>query len=592
MKRLHISDLRDALAMLALFAIMTLAVSLAIMGCGSDEPGGGGSAGTTATGGMGGTGGTGGEGGTSTGGTSATGGTAGEGGTPGNVWKKGVIGKAGVPRVIMQNGGPILGISLRDPMLRTLDGELDGGASDAEVDAGLPGVIPKVEFANPPAGDFVIITPPYQRLVNGIFEPAEPPYTVTYKPDGEILFDQHFNDWQQSLNMGCYGPYPVTVNGQDLSAFSGVTFDIEVRLDRQYFVTTASDCLYELMPNGLSEKRACGFDNPSSLLVHPQGFLVVTTLPGYVMNAPLSVPQLPVKIFKILADEPYTVTEIASLPIPANYATTQSVTTCPVPWNQYVMPSGQRIPFALFNDGNYAVGDVGARTIYKVSADGSSITEFATLDLLVAELILAPNDVLYAVTAPLLGDKLDGNGATVIKGVVIKAWDIVTQTWIDIAELSGYEPYANNMSNGNNAVSCPDEFAEQGLAHCLLPEGVYLKVVPDVTPLLFVSDPITARLFEIPLDMNEEELDAGVPEAGDDADTGTAGSSGVAGSAGTNGTSGSAGSAPQSAPYPPAEAPAHEPMAETPENTSPWVWFALLGALGAATLAGLGLRRR
>lgn len=586
MKRLHISDLRDALVMMALFAIMTLAGSLALAGCGSDEPGGGGSAGTSATGGMGGAAGNGGT--SATGGTSI-GGAGGEAGTPGNVWKKGVIGKAGEPRVIMKNGGPILGISLQDPMLRTLDGELDGGEPDAET---LPPVIPKVDFGTTsPSSDLHIFTPPYLKLENEQIVAAEPPYAVTYSPNGDVTVDQHFPNWRTDWTIDCFIPHPVNVNGLDLQTYTGVTFDVETKLNRYFFATSADDAVYELRP-GLEPKiLAQGFGLPSSLMAHPQGFLVVTTLPGYVKNAPLDPPpELPVKLFKIAIDEPHAVTEIAALPIPADY---ENITSCyEFGFTPYGMPTSFRIPVALKEDGSYWIGDVGARSLYKVSSDGQTVEKIANMPLLVVALISAPNDILYMVTPPILGN----NGGTedpdyILKGVTIYALNEVSLEWEEVIELTGYDGHEDDMSFGKFSIPCPDEYADAGVPLCKQPVGVYFKVIPDVTPLLFVSDPITARLFEIPLDMGEEP-DAGLPEAGDDAETGTAGTSGSAGSAGTAGASGTAGSAPQSAPYPPAEAPAHEPMAETPENTSPWVWFALLGALGAATLAGLGLRRR
>lgn len=558
-------------------AILALTLPL---GCGSDEPGGGGTGGTTATGGMGGTAGNGG---------TSVGGSGGEAGTPGNVWKKGVIGKAGVPKVIMQNGGPILGISLQDPMLRTMDGELDGGASDAEA---LPPVIPKVDFGTTsPSSDLHIFTPPYLKLENEQLVVAEPPYAVTYSPNGAVTVDEHFPDWRTDWTIDCFIPHSVNVNGLDLQTYAGVTFDVETKLNRYFFATSSDDAVYELRP-GLEPKiLAEGFGLPSTLMVHPQGFLVVTTLPGYIKNAPLNPPpELPAKLIKIAIDEPHTVTEIASLPIPSDY---ENISSCyEFTFTPYAMPTSFRYPVALKADGSFWMGDVGARRLYKISSDGDTVEEVTSMPLLVVALISAPNDVLYLVTPPILGNAGGPEDPDyILKGVTIYALNEDPLVWEEVVELTGYDGHEDDMSWGKFAIPCPDEFADAGVPLCKQPIGVYFKVVPDVTPLLFVSDTITARLFEIPLDMGEEP-DAGLPEAGDDAETGTAGASGATGSAGTAGTSGSAGSAPQSAPYPPAEAPAHEPMAETPEGTSPWVWFALLGALGAATLAGLGLRRR
>lgn len=499
-------------------AVLSLVLPL---GCGSDKPGG--SAGTTATGGMGGAG--------EDSGASGNAGEAGQAGAPGNVWKKGVIGKAGVPKIIMQNGGPILGMSLRDPMLRTMDGELDGGTSDAEA---LPPVIPKVDFGTTsPSSDLHIFTPPYLRLENEKLVEAEPPYSVTYSPGGTVSVEEHFPDWRTDWTIDCFIPHPVTVNGLNLQTYAGVTFDVETKLNRYFFATSADDAVYELRP-GLEPKiLAEGFGLPSTLMVHPQGFLIVTTLPGYVKNAPLNPPpELPAKLFKIAIDEPHTVTEIASLPIPSDY---ENISSCyEFTFTPYAMPTSFRLPVALKEDGSYWMGDVGARRLYKISADGNTVEKIASMPLLVVALISAPNDVLYMVTPPILGN----NGGPedpdyILKGVTIYALNEATTDWEEIVELTGYDGHEDDMSWGKFAIPCPDEYVDAGVPLCKQPIGVYFKVVPDVTPLLFVSDPITARLFEIPLDMNEEELDAGLPEAGDDAgdaDSGTAGSSGSAGS--------------------------------------------------------------
>ncbi len=476
-------------------------------------------------------------------GAGGSGGAAGSGGSAGsNSWKKGVIGKAGTPQVIMRNGGPILGISLKEPAMRTMDGELDGGLEDA--DAGqtepLPDVIPKVDFGQTkPSSDFVIITPPYSKLGTGGLQPAEQPYAVTYKPNGEIGVDRYFPNWKTDWTIDCFITKLIEVNGNSLYAYTGVTFDIETKLNRFFFATSAMDAVYELTPNSEPKILAQGFGLPSTLMAHPQGFLVVTTLPGYQKSAPKgAVPILPAKLMKIGIDEPHEVEEIASLPIPSDY---ENISGCEefesLP---YSMPTSIRISLALKEDGSYWMGDVGAKRLYNISPDGKTVTEVSSMPMLVVALIAAPNDVLYMVTPPILGNQGGQDDPDfVAKGVTIYALDEAAKTWVEVVELDGYEGYEDKMSWGKFHIPCPPELAAQGIPVCKQPIGIYFKVVPDITPLLFVSDPITARLFEIPLDMDDTEpADAGI-----DAEAGSAGSAGSSGAGGIGGASGSAGSA-------------------------------------------------
>lgn len=566
-------------------AILALTLPL---GCGSDEPGGGGSAGTTATGGMGGAGGNGGEAGTSAGGTA---------GTPVDVWQNGKTGSANKVSTIMEGGGPIVGFDIlrnTQPMMRT---------RDWDPDSGLPPTIPDVDFSQAtPNSTLVMVVPPY--LEQQTLLPAWPPYTVYIQPDGTIDAVEHFSDWTNTLAKQCYSTFPVTLNGIPLQGYGGMVWDVVSGLGRDFVLTSANDCVYQVLPNGTMETLACDLGGPASLFMHPMKFLVISTLPGFVKNLPNSLPERAVKLYKLIIDSK-ELTEITTLPIPADYEIDQSL-CYEFPYTSYALPTTLNNPLAILSDGSLIAVDSGANRIYNVDIDTGSVQEYAQVDGYINGLTVAPNDVMYGVFPPMLGDKLDGKGQIKVKGPVLKAYDKSNETWVEVTELPGYTTFAGDLGWANTAIPCPQWMLDLEYKECLVPVGLFMKLVPGETPTnpyIMISDPVTMRLFQVVLEYGQE-LDAGLPEAGDDADSGTAGTSGSAGSAGTNGTSGSAGSAgasgtsgsagsaPQSAPYPPAQAPAHEFMAEDPEDTPLWVWFALLGALGTATLAGLGLRRR
>ena len=499
----------------------------------------GGSAGVNAGGdsGVGGMAGKGGNGG-------SAGGQAGQAGTggQGNPWKKGNLGKVVSNKVISSNGGPVLAMDIQViPQTMGLGGG-SGAAGTAGAAGGnnLPPTIPTVDFSQAtPNSVLVLEVPPYLDLNK---QPTIPPYTVYIHPDQTVEAIQHYKNWTQDLALQCYGTYPVTVNGNNLHAYGGMVWDVATGQGRNFGVTSADDCVVEFLPNGDLQPLVCGLLSPTSLTYHPQGWLVVTTSPGYTKNLPDSVPEKGVSLYKVTTDNPVS-TLIADIPVAADYMTSTNVPTCYVyPDTTLAIPNVLRNPVAILSTGDYLVADVGAKRIYKISPDGSVITEFVKLPpgLLIAAMVVAPNDVIYIVTAPLLGDKNDGNGNFVIKGVTILAWNETGQSWDEIDELTGYETYADSMSWGNNAVPCPPEFANLGLARCLQPLGVYFEIVPgqtQTTPFLLVSDgAITFRIFQLILGM--DDADAGAGGSG-----GTGGEAGSAGSAGEAGSAGSAGEA-------------------------------------------------
>lgn len=518
---------------LLLLGVPLVFASAASCGPDDDNKASGGTGGSSVTGGTGGDAGDASVGGSSgsTGGTGGTGGSAGEAGSPGSVWQAGKVGTAGSVKTIMENGGPVLAIDVlenAEPMMHTMDWDPDSG---------LPPTIPTVDFSEAtPNSVLVMEVPPY--LEQGTLAPAYPPYTVYIQPDGTVDAVQHYQDWTNELATQCYGTFPVTVNGVGLQAFGGMVWDVASGLGRNFVTTSADDCVYEVLTDGSMDALACGLEGPSALAMHPMGYLMLTTLPGFTKNLPNSLPAQGVKLYKLIVDSK-ELSEVATMPVPADYETDQSL-CYEFPYTDYALPTTLRNPVAVMSDGSYMVADSGAGRIYKVSTDGSSVDEYAPVSIFVTGLTVAPNDVLYGVFPPMLGDKLDGNGQEIVIGPKLSAWDDGMGEWVEIAELPGYTNLENSMSWANTAIPCPDDMLSQGYKECLVPMGVFMKLVPGETqtnPYLMISDPVTTRIFQVVLNYGTE------PDAGAGGSAGSAGSSGAAGSAGASGTAGSAGSA-------------------------------------------------
>ena len=470
----------------------------------------------------------------SNGGDSGSGGTAGSGGQAGNpnsAWQTGKLGTANKVSTIMEGGGPVLAIDIQynaKPMMKTMDWDPDGG---------LPPTIPTVDFSEAtPNSVLVMEVPPY--LERETLNPAYPPYTVYIHPDGTVEAVQHYQDWTNELATQCYGTFPVTVNGVSLQAFGGMVWDVASGLGRNFVTTSADDCVYEVLADGSMIALACGLEGPSSLVMHPMGYLLVTTLPGFTKNLPDSLPAQGVKLYKLVVDS-QELTEIATMPVAADYETDQSF-CYEFPYTDYALPTTLRNPVALMSDGRFMVADSGASKIYKVSSDGANIEEYADVSIFVTGLTVAPNDVLYGIFPPLLGDKLDGNRMHIVKGPVLSAWDTASNTWVELVELPGYTTFDGTLSWANHMVPCPQDLTDQGYLECLVPLGVFMKLVPGQTqtnPYIMISDPVTTRIFQVLLDYGNE------PDAGAGGAAGSSGSAGAAGSSGAGGVAGSAGSA-------------------------------------------------
>jgi hypothetical protein len=484
-------------------------------------------------------------------GSSGSGGTAGSGGSTSSSWKKGVVGKANQGSIVLaKNAGQIQGFAVRPGMaMRTmdLDAGLDAdpeanpdGADDAAEDAlldagdeaGTPNTAPTINFGGitPDFTEMWLPVPPYADANK---KHTIAPLTIVVKPDASIETIEHFPDWTTEFTLGCFNTFATTVNGEELQSYGGLSVDMTECFGRHFFVSNASNKVYELFADGTREVLTDQLPEPgvpSALICHPEGYLVVSVLPGYVKNAPMSLPTEAPKLVKITTGSVPEVSLLATLPITSNYATPDQITTNWCFTHTKLAPaSGIRIPLAVRSDASILVGDVGARIVYAVAKDGSTVEQFSDMPLLTASAIFAPNEVMYMIDAPLLNKA----GDTVLQGTMIRAYD--GSAWTDVLELEGYEPYVKNMSWGNYGAECPPQFASEGA--CRMPYGVFTKISHGASPILYIIDPIKGELVAVPLDMG------GGVDAGTGGSAGSSGAGGEGGSAGTAGTAGTAGSA-------------------------------------------------
>jgi len=415
----------------------------------------------------------------------------------------------------MENGGPILAMTVAEnaatptslivptpnavhqaehrvypyfkkmkPMSTFLDGEAP------------PPTIPNVDFsAATPTSVLTIEVPPYRDP--NTYQPAYPPYTVWIHPDGSKDISGNFDDWSTLLSWGCYNTTVVSVNGNPLVAMGSMPWDVVSTGTRDFVLTSANDCVYEVFLDGTRNALACGIEGPSAMTLNGNQ-LMVTTLPGFDKNT-YDVPVQAVKLLSIDIDTS-AVTEVASMPIPADYEKDHYYCYA-FPFTTYKLPTTIRNPVAVLSDGSFMVADTGASRIYHVASDGSTVNEYSTVWIFVAGLTAAPNDVLYAVYPPIIGDKLDGQGFKVGLNPALAAWDEVSSLWVTVTEIPGYTTLnAGSIGAGNLRIDCPATMTSQGYQECYVPVGLYMKLVPGEnagTPYLIISDPNTARVFQV-----------------------------------------------------------------------------------------------
>jgi len=514
--------------------IASLSLGVLFISCGSDKE-------DKSTNGVNGNGGSAGSGGS----VETDGGDAGSGGfAETNKWKKGIVGRANQGSIVLaKNAGQIQGFAVKPGMVMRamdldagLDADLDASLdaendstedviSDAENETSQPNTVPVINFGSitPDFTEMWLPIPPYADANK---KNTIAPITIIIKPDASIETIEHFPDWTTEFTLDCFNTFATIVNGEQLQSYGGLSVDMTECLGRHFFVSNASNKVYELFADGSREVLTDQLPEPgvpSAIMCHPEGYLIVSVLPGYVKNAPMALPSEAPKLVKITISSIPEIDLIATLPIADNYVTPGQITTNWCFTHTKLAPaSGIRIPLAVRGDGSILIGDVGARIVYEVTKDGNTIKQFSEMPLLTASAIFAPNEVMYMIDAPLLNK----SGDAILQGTMIRAYD--GNTWTDILELGGYEPYIKNMSWGNYGAECPPQFASEGA--CRMPYGVFTKISHGASPILYIIDPIKGELIAVPLDMDNET------------DAGTGGSSGSSGSGGESGNAGSAGS--------------------------------------------------
>ncbi len=503
------------------FAFLLLCVPMtfiALASCGSDETK---TEGTGGAGNAGGSNATGGTGGANIAGQGGTAGSSAQGGNAGseNSWAKGVVGRATKGTITLaEHAGRIQGFSVTPGMaVRIMAGDA-GSNEDASTDDGgtTPQTAPVADFSGIET-DFTEMYIPVLPYTSDDGTIKYPPLTAVYKPDGTMETIQHFANWDTNneLAMGCFGAYPVSVNNQQLRTFGGLSMDITDCLNRHFMVSNASDKIWELLPNGEKAVIAENFGTAlSSIVCHPMGYLLATTLPTYNTSAPITV-STGVELYKVTLDGAKSL--IAAMPVPDDYATNDLFSLCgQYPFTSKSLPSGMKVPIALRANGSFMLADVGAKKIYTISEDGTQISMFSQMDKMTMWAILAPNDVIYTIEPPVL----DELSQIVYVGTKIKGFD--GTNWVDVIELEGYDSYINSMSWQNIALPCPQDETQR----CYQPYGVFLKVMYGANGTLYIVDPIKGTLSALPLDMTDP--DAGTGEAGVDAEA-DAGASGNGG---------------------------------------------------------------
>jgi hypothetical protein len=247
----------------------------------------------------------------------------------------------------------------------------------------------------------------------------------------------------------------------------------------------------------------------SAILCHPQGHLIVSALTTYVQDEGFKV-KTPSSVHKVNLNGNTEL--ISEMPVPDGYATNNMFGLCgafPGVSPDYI-PPGMNIFLTMHPNGSLLVGEMGAQRIYNIDAN-SSITEFAKMEELTIGGLLAPNEVIYTVVPPMT----DQTHSTVYRGTMIRAF--ADQQWQDVVEVTGYESFTQAMGNFSRGTPC----TEDPSGYCYQPIGSYFKLAAGIEPMLLITDPIKGELSAIPLDMENDDTDAG-----------------AAGSAGAAGTSG------------------------------------------------------
>lgn len=441
-----------------------------------------------------------------------------EAGPSDNGWKKGVPGKAKQVVVISKGIGGIQGLSIdrgTTPMSTQVKAggwrSLDAGedAEEAGTDPDVPNTIPTVNLSqvDPDFQEIWVPVPPYVKCPGGDCSDntthSIPPMTAIIKADGTVTGVQHFQDWYGRFTLQCFGTNPIMLNNVKVLSYGGLNEELETCNGRHFHTANGDKQVIELFADG-SPPQVIVDDLPaiSTLTCHPMGYLLAVTLPGYEKGVLISPPVEGVKLWKVMIDQK-TKTELATLPVPADYATPQLISTCPLFPGAYARPAGLKILLDVMPDGRVLVGDAGARKFYVVDINnGNAISPLTDMSMYMSAVKTAPNGIIYALDIPVL----DNSTLAILVGTKVRAFDPDTNLWTEIVELTGYSGYVSSMSWAFMAAQCP---AGSASTNCVQPWGVFSKLDRGNKPQLYIMDNIKQEFNGVKLDMGTD-LDASI----------------------------------------------------------------------------------
>jgi hypothetical protein len=417
-----------------------------------------------------------------------------------------VVGKSKSIITLAKNAGNLQGIAVSLQAIKTMDLSQE---EDSPADDDPPQTAPKINGDELGDNKFSQMILPILAYQTSDGTPI-PPYTMVVDGEWKTEIIQHFETWpSQDIDMSCYTPYPTIINGQGMKAHNGFSMDTAVCLNRWFLVTNGSTKVWELYSDGTRDVLADLQKPLSAILCHPQGHLIVSALTTYVQDEGFKV-KTPSSVHKVNLNGNTEL--ISEMPVPDGYATNNMFGLCgafPGVSPDYI-PPGMNIFLTMHPNGSLLVGEMGAQRIYNIDAN-SSITEFAKMEELTIGGLLAPNEVIYTVVPPMT----DQTHSTVYRGTMIRAF--ADQQWQDVVEVTGYESFTQAMGNFSRGTPC----TEDPSGYCYQPIGSYFKLAAGIEPMLLITDPIKGELSAIPLDMENDDTDAGA-----------AGSAGAAGTKG------------------------------------------------------------
>ncbi|MDD5502313.1 MAG: hypothetical protein PHH26_02485 [Candidatus Thermoplasmatota archaeon] len=472
-----------------LLCFVVAAGLISVVACSSNNnqvnPVGTGGSGATAQGGAGGSqveagiGGTSGIAGSSGSAGQSDSGLDGTAGTTGS-WPKGAgYGHVDSITHLINGAGSLVNLTHRSGQ-KTMDYTPSGNDPlDAGDGAGAPNTVPTIKSDQVKSEIWMPIIPYFSSpdLVD-----TYPPLVVIAKPNEVPVVLQPFTVAEAETEFSLTSPYvgktvwsphTVMVNGQKLAALTGLDMSL-VHCSvgggpvRHFLTSNGADKIFELFEDGTRQTLVSGLIAPSQMLCHPDGYLLVTTLPIWgcaypeesVFGCENTGLKTPAKILKVTLDG--TISEFATLPFDLKYPANQIPLSNWLRTTTDLMPQGWRYPMALKPDNSIVVGDQAGLAIMHVSGDGQTVEKVADMPALTSSAILAPNGFIYVISNMLMQE----DGKTILTPPSIQVLD--NDQWTTLQEIDGYQPFTDYLTS--YMVGAPCAAQDGGL--CLEPIGV------------------------------------------------------------------------------------------------------------------------